>query len=242
MPITQTFPATFGANTAPLGANWQLQFIQPDGLPLTMAGLEIIDFGAISYKEIFQNVKTILATALYSAPLERTLGLDQTIVDTPINSTGPLTIAILAAVNQWEPRCSVMNINFEADAINGHLVLLLQLDIKNVIYQTNTPYAVNSITPQPQQQQLPPDMSTTPIPGPPGPPGPQGPRGSLWYVGSTDPGPGLGTPQNPVQAQDMYLNTTTGDVFQFTSASSTVASRWAKIKQGNKYNVVDERR
>ena len=96
--------------------------------------------------------------------------------------------------------------------------------------------------PQPQQQQLPPDMSTTPIPGPPGPPGPQGPRGSLWYVGSTDPGPGLGTPQNPVQAQDMYLNTTTGDVFQFTSASSTVASRWAKIKQGNKYNVVDERR
>ena len=190
MPITQTFPATFGANTAPLGANWQLQFIQPDGLPLTMAGLEIIDFGAISYKEIFQNVKTILATPLYSAALERTLGMDQTVVDRPITDAAAITVAILEAVTTWESRHHVRSIDFQADAINGHLVALLQLDIQNVVYGTNTPYTTQSIPlpPQPTLQPVQglPDMSGTIIPGPPGPPGPQGPQGPAG-PGVTDP-------------------------------------------------------
>jgi hypothetical protein len=166
MPVTQT-PQIAGAQLASLGANWRLQFIQPDGLPLTMAGLEIIDFGAISYKEIFQNVKTILATPLFTAALERTLGLDNTIVDRPINDAAAVTVAILTAVNQWEPRCKVMNISFEADAPDGHLVVLLQLDIQNVIYGTNTPYTATDIgQPPPERviQQLPPELQPMPTP------------------------------------------------------------------------------
>lgn len=228
MPVTKTLPAVEGANLASLGANWRIQFIQPDGLPLTMAGLEVIDFGAISYKEIFQNVKTILATPLFTAALERTLGLDNTLVDTPINQTPNITVAILQAVTSWEPRCKVMNIAFSADAINGHLQINLQLNINNVIYGTSTPYDQTSITPPPTpEDQL--------IPGPPGPPGPVGPtgqRGSIWFLGTADPTvTPPSTQPDPIgapQQNDIYMNTTTGDIFQFEVSSVTKVGTWSK--------------
>ena len=161
------------------------------------ASHQVIDFGAISYKEIFQNVKTILATPLFSAALERTLGLDNTIVDRPINDAAYVTVAILAAVNQWEPRCKVRSINFEADTINGHLVVLLQLDIKNVIYGTSQPYTSTAIFPAPLHvhQGLPPATEGPPAAaGPVGDTGPAGQRGSYWFTGSAAPPAGPLTP------------------------------------------------
>src|SRR5262247_3850967 len=103
-------------NAAELGANWRIQFMDADGIPLNMLSFEQIDFGAISYKEIFQNVKTILLTPLFSATLERTLGIDQTIVDLPIGNAAEATIAIIDALYFWEPRCTLMNVQFTADA------------------------------------------------------------------------------------------------------------------------------
>jgi hypothetical protein len=51
-------------------------------------------------------------------------------------------------------------------------------------------------------------------------------RGSLWFTGSADP-----TPTNPppaeLQPQDMYLNGTTGNVFQFDGTTGTLA--WRKV-------------
>lgn len=188
--VVKALPSVQGANLASLGANWRLQFIQPDGLPLTMAGLEIIDFGAISYKEIFQNVKTILATPLFSAALERTLGLDNTIVDRPITDAAYITVAILTAVTQWEPRCKVKSINFQADTINGHLVVLLQLDINNIIYGTSQPYTSTAIFPPPLfvHQGLPPPSDTPTGPtGPAGEAGAAGQRGSYWFTGTQAP-------------------------------------------------------
>ena len=82
--MTYSDPTEF-LSTVALGPNWHLQFTEPDGTPMNMGSLEEIDFGAISYKEIFQNVKTILATPLESAALARDLGVDQGIVDRPIN-------------------------------------------------------------------------------------------------------------------------------------------------------------
>jgi phage baseplate assembly protein W len=179
-----------------------------------MAGLEVIDFGAIGYKEIFQNVKTILATPLYSAALERTLGIDQTIVDLPINEANLKVIAILTAITQWEPRCQVMNIDFTADPLQGHMQPIIQLKINNVIYGTNESYTAKSIgAPPPERvkQDLPP--MNIPVPGP---PGEKGTRGSLWFVGTTDPPIDIGISGGPVpQEQDCYLNTTNGDVWQF---------------------------
>jgi hypothetical protein len=174
-------------STASLGANWRLQFADADGIPLNMLSFEQIDFGAISYKEIFQNVKTILATPLFSAALERTLGLDQTIVDRPITQADDATVAILVAINQWEPRVEVVSISFDySDALNGHLIVNIQLKIKNVIYGTNEPYTAKDIGSTPEKvTQVPPVIE--PVPGPPGIKGDTGPRGSLWFAGTTDP-------------------------------------------------------
>lgn len=207
--------------TDELGANWRMQFYDADGIPLSMRSFEAIDFGAISYKEIFQNVKTILATPLFSAALERTLGIDQRIVDLPIDRAAEATVAILDALTYWESRVEVMNIEFDPDVLNGRLGVDLRLKIKNVIYGTNTIYDKTTIyEAEPVvPPALPPDKvpPIEPIPGPPGAagqPGEKGERGSKWFTGTSDP-----TPTSPDPALllplDMYQNTTTGDVFQF---------------------------
>jgi phage baseplate assembly protein W len=217
MPVT--LPEDY-LGTDELGANWRTQFMDADGIMLSMSSFEVIDFGAISYKEIFQNVKTILATPLYSAALERTLGVDQRIVDLPIDRAAEATIAILDALTYWEPRCEVMNIDFESDVLNGRLTVNLQLKIKNVIYGTNKSYEATNISalpPEKVKQGLPP--MNIPVAGPPGPAGPTGltgQRGSLWYQGTADP-PVTGLTPDPLP-NDMYLNTTSGDVFQFNGA------------------------
>jgi hypothetical protein len=251
--MTATQPIDESTLNAGLGANWRIQFSDADGIPLNMLSFEVIDFGAISYKEIFQNVKTILATPLFSAALERLLGVDQTIVDLPADKSGAgaATIAILTALNQWEPRCEIVNIDFDADALNGHLIVKLQLKIKNVISGSDTPYAAKDIgtTPTNITQNLPP---IEPLPGPTGPKGDtgaEGRRGSLWFVGTSAPPAGALVPMKvPTQGakgetgeqgkrgfvwltgagdpvtpldHDMYLNTTNGDVWQFDAATNT---------------------
>jgi len=212
-----------------LGTNWRIKFADADGIPLNMLSFEQIDFGAIAYKEIFQNVKTILATPLFSAALERLLGIDQTIVDLPIDQAQDATVAILDALYFWEPRCEPVDIQFEPDILAGHLVCKLQLKIRNVIYGTETPYDRNNIfaTPSKIVQQLPPtEGPPVIIEGPPGPQGPQGPagstgpagtRGSLWFTGAGN--PGISGPIAGAQSQDMYLNTTTGSVWQYDGNS-----------------------
>jgi phage baseplate assembly protein W len=210
------------------GANWRVQFNDADGTPLSMISFEQIDFGAISYKEIFQNCKTILATPLLSTVLERTLGVDWEIVDLPVDKAAEATVAIMDALYFWEPRAEVMNIDFDAD-INGRLTPNIQLKIRNVIFGTQLPYDKTSIYPPPAAVQVLPSPTPPPpsegggdvifIPGPEGPPGPTGPpgatgatgpRGSLWFTGPSDPGVSASA-----QAQDMYLNTTTAAIFQY---------------------------
>lgn len=223
----QSFPG-FG-QLSDLGSNWRIKFCDADGIPLNMLSFEVIDFGAIAYKEIFQNVKTILATPLYSCPLERLLGVDQEIVDLPIDQAALATVAILDALYFWEPRVTVINIQFESDVISGHLTCNCQLKIKNVIYGTEQPYDRNNIftVPEGATQVVPPPSVKPPsggdivvIEGPPGPQGPEGPtgatgqkgdRGSYWFTGTTDP---TGVMAN-VKTQDMYLNTTTAAIFQY---------------------------
>ena len=225
---TEAFPG-YG-QTSDLGTNWRIKFADADGIPLNMVSFDEIDFGAIAYKEIFQNVKTILATPLYSAALERLLGIDQTIVDLPIDQAAQATIAIIDALYFWEPRVEIVNISFSSDVISGHLACNLQLRVKNVIYGTEQPYDRNNIfdTPARVSQALPPPGEVPVEVGPPGPAGPAGPpgasgqqgqRGSLWFTGSTDPVGVIGA-----LPQDMYLNTTTGGVFQFDG------STWRRVK------------
>lgn len=207
-------PHPFYGQTFEFGANWRMQFIDADGVPLNMLSFEQIDFGAIAYREIFQNVKVILSTPLYSAALERLLGIDQRIVDLPMLQASQATIAVLDAIYFWEPRAQAMNILFSSDVISGHLKVDLQLNIKNVIYGTTTPYDRANIFAVPLRvtEGLP---STGQIvtEGQPGPQGPPGIRGTLWFAGSTDPTIGIGT---AFIEDDNYLNADSGDYFVFT--------------------------
>jgi phage baseplate assembly protein W len=156
--------AGFGTRSD-LGQNWRVAFRDPNGLPLNMQSFEVIDFGAISYKEIFQNVKTIVATPMFSAALERLLGVDARIVDLPIDAAADATVALLQAIYSWEPRAQAVEINFDADVLNGHLIVQLQLDIRNVIYATEQPYDRNNIfglqTISPPPTVIPPRPATT---------------------------------------------------------------------------------
>lgn len=221
-----------------LGQNWRIKFADADGIPLNMVSFEAIDFGAIAYKEIFQNVKTILATPIWSAALERLLGVDQNIVDLPIDQAAQATIAIIDALYFWEPRCEIINIQFESDVVSGHLHCNLQLNIRNVIYGTETPYDRNNVFGTPlvtseRPEEQPPVSDTVGPAGPAGPPGtpgaagPQGPRGSLWFTGASDPSVGAGGTVG-AQTQDMYLNTTSGAVFQFDGTT------WRRLTSGGK--------
>jgi phage baseplate assembly protein W len=227
-PLTPT-PAFPGyGQTTDLGSNWRIKFYDADGLPLSMVSFEVIDFGAIAYKEIFQNAKTILATPIWSAALERLLGVDQSIVDLPIGQAAEATIAILDALYFWEPRVEVVNIQFASDVISGHLVCDLQLKVRNVIFGTDTPYDKNNVfeIPTPVEQALPPmnlPPTLTPIPGP---PGPAGPRGSIWFMDIVD--PAASTKISHPQAMDVFLNTTTGDVFQL-SDDGAGSLAWRKL-------------
>jgi len=230
------------------GANWRLQFCDADGTPLNMSSFEAIDFGAISYKEIFQNIKTILATPLYSAALERTLGIDSRIVDLPVLEASQKTVAVLDAVARWENRCEILKIDFDySDALAGHVGVILGLRIHPVIWGTGENYTAQNVFATPDKvKQSPPVIVPQPgITGPPGPPGATGQRGSLWFSGSSsppagdmvpiviqgppkgEPGPpgepgqrgfvwltGAGDPVTPLK-NDMYLNSTNGDVWQF---------------------------
>lgn len=228
--VPQDFPG-FGQDSD-LGANWRIKFADADGLPLNMLSFDKIDFGAIAYKEIFQNVKTILATPLYSAALERLLGLDQTIVDLPIDRAAEATVAMLDALYFWENRVEIINIGFESDVISGHLICNLQLNIRNVIYGTEQPYDRNNIfnTALPEE-----DLMPGP-PGPPGPPGKDGIRGSIWFLGTTDPTVTPPTAQPaPIgapQQNDIYMNTTTGDIWQFEVPATTGAGTMSATTQG----------
>jgi len=218
MITTSDQPATRYGQDA--GANWRLQFIEPDGLPLNMGSFEMIDFGAISYKEIFQNVKTILATPKFSAALERTLGVDQRIVDLPINQADEATIAILDALYYWEPRCEPVSIEFNPDVLNGKMIVNLTLRIKNLIYGTETPYENTAIfdTPTKTEQRLP---MLEPVPGPKGDRGDKGDKG--------DPGDVGGIP-DPLILDEIQVGTTLyiGPKMRFT-----------KLDNGGKLEVKD---
>jgi phage baseplate assembly protein W len=183
-----------------------------------MGAFEIIHFGAISYREIFQNVKTILATPIMSAALERTLGVDQNIVDQPMNVVENIVVAVNTALFFWEPRVEVISCTFVPDFLSGHLLCNLQLKVKNVLFGTDQQYNQANFFPEPMkvQQGLPPMQEPVLIPGPKGDPGT---RGSQWFTGSVDPDMSAGAVINYLPG-DMYLNTTTGDVFQFSSDSS----------------------
>jgi hypothetical protein len=126
-----------------LGANWRLQFTDENGQPLSMESFVEVDFGAISFKEIFQNVKMLLTTPLFTVPLDRLLGVSGEIIDLPQNIAQGVIVEIIDALYQFEPRAEVVELNYGGDAmeaVDGHLIPVLSLKVNPVIFGTKTRY------------------------------------------------------------------------------------------------------
>lgn len=76
-----------------------------------------IDFAPASeYVEILQNIRTILATPVYSVPLDRSLGVNAEFVDMPLPiAQAKIGQEIVTAIRKYEPRVTVTRITWEAD-------------------------------------------------------------------------------------------------------------------------------
>ncbi len=70
--------------------------------------------------EILQNVRTIIQTRLGTVPLFRDFGLTWEHVDKPIHiSRALLKAEIIEAVERWEPRAQIDEVEFEEDSTDA---------------------------------------------------------------------------------------------------------------------------
>lgn len=77
---------------------------------------------ASAVEEVLQNVRTLMATAKFTAPLDRALGLKTSLVDRPLPQAKALLGAeIIQAVRRYEPRAKVEKVTFSGDA-EGRLI------------------------------------------------------------------------------------------------------------------------
>lgn len=73
---------------------------------------------------VMQNVSNILRTALGTVPMYREFGIDARFVDSPINVASPIIYAnIREAIEEFEPRCDVVDIDFVPDLSNPGALL-----------------------------------------------------------------------------------------------------------------------
>ena len=97
-----------------------------------------INLGRITLNEtdtvraMLQNVRNILRTALGTVPMYREFGIDARFVDSPINVATPIIYAIIReAIEEFEPRCEVVDIDFVPDVSNpGALLPTVRVRIK----------------------------------------------------------------------------------------------------------------
>lgn len=74
-------------------------------------------------EEIVQNVKTLLSTRRCSVPLDRELGIDMRAVDAPIpRAAAAFRVEIVEALRRYEPRCRVLRVDLDGEAVDGALV------------------------------------------------------------------------------------------------------------------------
>lgn len=81
-------------------------------------------------EEIIQNVRVLLSSVKYDVPLARGMGLDTSYLHKPQPVAETLLYqAVADALEEYEPRCSLVNIEFEADALTGVIVPAVEVEI-----------------------------------------------------------------------------------------------------------------
>jgi phage baseplate assembly protein W len=96
-------------------------------------GLENINLAPETvYDEILQNVAVLLSTPAMTVPLDRGLGLKQEFLDKPVSLAENMLVAeVMDAVELYEPRAVITDIEFERDEMNGRLVPIVEVSIIN---------------------------------------------------------------------------------------------------------------
>jgi len=83
-----------------------------------------VKIGAKGVEEILQNIAVIIATPKGSVPLDREFGVDYSFLDTPTPKALALFRAEVAkAIEKYEPRAKVIEIDFYADPSSPHKLL-----------------------------------------------------------------------------------------------------------------------
>ena len=86
---------------------------------------------ATTTEEIWQNVRTVLATPVYSVPLDRAFGVNEELLDLPMPvSQARLAAEIVQALQQFEPRVEVTKVTFTGDALTGKLRPTVRLRLR----------------------------------------------------------------------------------------------------------------
>ena len=81
-------------------------------------------------EEIAQNVQMILLTHKFSVPMDRTFGLNASMIDQPISATqARLTAEVAAAIREQEPRCRVLKVTYAGDIADGQLKVKVRVEI-----------------------------------------------------------------------------------------------------------------
>lgn len=82
---------------------------------------------------VLQNIAVILTTPRGSVPLYRSFGLSQTFLDKPTPMARVTMIAeVRDAIEEWEPRATVLNIEFTESVTNpGLLIPTVEVEIRN---------------------------------------------------------------------------------------------------------------
>lgn len=81
---------------------------------------------------VLQNIAVLLSTPRGSVPLYRDFGISVDILDRPIPAAKAMMIAdIREAIEEWEPRATVTDIEFSEDMAEGKLVPTVEVEIND---------------------------------------------------------------------------------------------------------------
>ena len=90
-----------------------------------------INYGATGSEEIIQNVRFILSTIVGTCVLDIPMGINPSMVDTPIQlAQAAITAEVIEKIERYEPRVSVESVEFSADPLDGRLIPRVKVVIK----------------------------------------------------------------------------------------------------------------
>lgn len=89
-----------------------------------------INFNATGNAEILQNVAMVLASVVFSCPMDREFAWDGSLFDRPIQVVKALfSSRITAAVAKYEPRAQIVSVSYQGSGTDGLIKPVVQVRI-----------------------------------------------------------------------------------------------------------------